>query len=57
MICEKCGNRMRMGYGLAGGGVGPYFYCYETEGCDGFEKFQDKEPDDGTDGGPKPASS
>jgi len=31
-----------MGYGLAGGGMGPYFYC-ETDNCDGFEKFQDPE--------------
>ena len=42
MICEKCGNEMEMGYGLAGCGIGPYFYC-TTEGCDGFKKFQDPE--------------
>lgn len=42
MICEKCGQEMECGYGLAGGGIGPYFYC-ETEGCDGFKKFQDTE--------------
>lgn len=42
MICTKCGQEMKCGYGLAGGGIGVYFYC-ETDGCDGFEKFQDPE--------------
>jgi hypothetical protein len=42
MLCEKCGKAMQSGYGLAGGGIGPYFYC-ETEGCGGFKKFQDAE--------------
>jgi hypothetical protein len=46
MICEKCGKEMEVGYGLAGGGIGPYFYC-TTEGCDGFKKFQDPEMDVG----------
>ena len=45
MICEKCGKEMEMGYGLAGGGIGPYFYC-TTEGCDGFKKFQDHKMDE-----------
>lgn len=40
--CPKCGNKTVMtGYGLAGGGMGTYWYC-ETEGCDYFEKQQDK---------------
>lgn len=48
MFCEKCGKEMECGYGLAGGGIGPYFFCV-TEGCDGFAKFQDPEmqEDDG----------
>ena len=49
MLCKKCGKEMRIGYGLAGGGFGPYFYC-ETEGCDGFEKFQDSEMETPQDG-------
>ena len=41
--CPKCGKfSVENGYGLAGGGIGPYFYCTE-EGCDYFEKFQDPE--------------
>ena len=41
--CPKCGNEsLGMGYGLAGGGIGVYFYC-ETEGCDYFDKTQDPE--------------
>ena len=47
MICEKCGNEMEMGYGFAGSGIGPYFYC-TTEGCDGFKKFQDPEMEEPT---------
>lgn len=42
MICEKCNKEMQSGYGLAGGGIGVYFYC-DTEGCDTFHKFQDPE--------------
>ena len=45
MLCNKCGKEMQVGYGLTGGGIGPYFYC-ETEGCDGFVKFQDPEMDE-----------
>jgi hypothetical protein len=45
MFCPKCGKEMEQGYGLAGGGIGVYFYC-ETEGCDGFIKFQDLELED-----------
>jgi hypothetical protein len=42
MFCPKCGKEMACGYGLAGGGMGVYFYC-ETVGCETFEKFQDEE--------------
>jgi hypothetical protein len=42
MFCEKCGKEMQSGYGMAGGGIGPYFYC-ETEACNNFVKLQDPE--------------
>lgn len=44
MICTKCGKEMQCGYGLAGGGIGPYFYC-ESVGCEDqpVQKFQDPE--------------
>ena len=42
--CPKCGSETEMGYGLAGGGIGPYVFCSNTE-CDYFEKFQDAEMD------------
>ena len=29
MLCEKCGGELEMGYGLAGGGIGPYLYCLQ----------------------------
>lgn len=41
--CPKCGkDTLDMGYGLAGGGLGPYMYCTD-EGCGHFDKFQDPE--------------
>lgn len=40
--CPKCKAPIQTGYGLAGGGIGVYFYC-ETEGCDFFHKIQDEE--------------
>lgn len=41
--CPKCGNHsLCCGYGLAGDGIGAYFYC-ETEGCDYFDKTPDPE--------------
>lgn len=55
MLCNKCGKEMAMGYGLAGGGVGPYFFC-EAEGCDGFQKFQDPEMGGGNEEGSDSAS-
>jgi hypothetical protein len=40
--CPKCGgNSVVYGYGLMGGGCGPYEIC-TTEGCDYFHK-QDPE--------------
>lgn len=38
--CPVCGAETDMGYGLAGGGIGPYVYC---NSCDYFQKFQDLE--------------
>jgi hypothetical protein len=41
--CPLCGNdTLDMGYGLAGGGIGVYFYC-TTDGCDQFDKTPDPE--------------
>lgn len=42
--CIHCGTDLEMGYGLAGGGCGPYLYC-PNEACTNpeFEKFQDPE--------------
>lgn len=37
--CPKCGEQLIMGFGLAGGGYGPYTCC--PSGCvEGFSKFQ-----------------
>lgn len=35
--CPKCGAPTLDGFGLAGGGYGPYTYC-ENDGCDYFDK-------------------
>lgn len=41
--CPKCHNEtIEHGYGLCGGGIGPYSYC-TTEGCNYFNKVQDPE--------------
>lgn len=35
-VCPKCGSQTIFGFGLAGGGMGPYVMC---EGdCDFFQK-------------------
>lgn len=31
--CPKCGERLQVGFGLAGGGHGVYEYC-ESDACD-----------------------
>jgi hypothetical protein len=36
-VCPKCGSPTEYGFGLAGGGYGPYVYC-SSENCDFFEK-------------------
>jgi hypothetical protein len=39
--CPLCGNdTLDMGYGLAGGGIGVYYFC-KTEKCSYFHKTQD----------------
>jgi hypothetical protein len=40
--CPKCGFELEQGYGLAGGGMGPYEFC-PKDGCDYFTKSQDPE--------------
>ncbi len=36
--CPKCGADTEMGYGLMGGGMGPYWYCDGENECDWFFK-------------------
>ena len=38
--CPKCGDEVLVGYGLMGGGIGPYKLC-DNEKCDFFEKVQE----------------
>ena len=38
--CSVCGRNLEMGYGLAGGGMGPYLYC-DAHGV--VAKFADPE--------------
>ena len=39
--CPLCGNdTLDMGYGLAGGGIGVYYFC-KTDGCSYFHKTRD----------------
>lgn len=40
--CPRCGSWIGMGYGLAGGGVGVYYYCL-GDGCDWTFKEFDRE--------------
>ena len=40
--CPKCGEPLICGYGLMGGGMGPYTLC-ENDECDYFHKTQDPE--------------
>lgn len=43
---KECGAETEMGYGLAGGGIGPYVYCTQ---CDYFVKSQDPEMEEPSD--------
>lgn len=38
--CPKCGSELAMGFGLAGGGYGPYEYCTNDK-CIQFTKWQE----------------
>ncbi len=40
--CPTCGKPTEYGYGLMGGGLGPYVLCSGDE-CDFFAKQQEKE--------------
>ena len=39
--CPKCGTQTGHGYGLAGGGIGPYVYCMGNN-CDYFAKIPEE---------------
>ena len=39
--CPQCGGELIQGYGLAGGGCGPYQMCIGDEDCGYFTKEQD----------------
>lgn len=41
-VCPKCGAGVIHGYGLMGGGMGPWVIC-ETDSCTFFMKEQDLE--------------
>jgi hypothetical protein len=46
-LCPKCGgSEIHHGYGLAGGGIGPYRTCL-NDNCDFFEKTLDASNTDG----------
>lgn len=40
--CPKCGAKTETGYGLMGGGCGPYVFC-TVDTCDWMYKEQDEE--------------
>lgn len=40
--CPKCGTETQFGFGLAGGGYGPYVACM-NDACDFFAKRQSDE--------------
>jgi hypothetical protein len=54
-VCPLCGGQTTFGYGLMGGGMGPYVFCTEGD-CDYFEKSQDTDDTDEHDTEPAPAS-
>jgi peptide methionine sulfoxide reductase MsrB len=43
--CPKCGSHVAHGFGLAGGGYGPYRYCTNPneDACDFFDKTEVEE--------------
>jgi hypothetical protein len=48
MPCPKCGGELTYGFGLCGGGYGPYELCL-TDNCDYFAKGEDREDMPGDD--------
>jgi hypothetical protein len=40
--CPKCGGPVYVGFGLAGGGYGPYQLCLNEDDCDYFHKEQEE---------------
>lgn len=38
--CPQCGDEVAGGYGLAGGGMGPYVFCLNDD-CDYFVKQEE----------------
>ncbi len=38
-LCPECGGSLEVGFGLAGGGYGPYTYCLACERV--VEKWQE----------------
>ena len=45
-LCPKCSTPTEMGYGLAGGGIGPYTYCPKCEMV--IQKWQEEDSNDGS---------
>lgn len=41
-VCPKCGANTEHGYGLAGGGFGPYVFC-TSDSCEFFAKQQERD--------------
>lgn len=41
--CPTCGSELEMGFGLAGGGYGPYSYCPKCEQV--IDKTQEHDPE------------
>lgn len=41
-VCPKCGTETIFGFGMAGGGYGPYVAC-DSDTCDFFAKRQSQE--------------
>ncbi|MGY2987653.1 hypothetical protein ACVI1K_005000 [Bradyrhizobium sp. USDA 4508] len=50
--CPKCGAELEMGFGLAGGGFGPYEYCSNIT-CDQFTKWPEPVEDSNDGGAPE----
>lgn len=40
--CPKCGGEVERGFGLMGGGYGPYVFCTSDNECDWMFKKQEE---------------